>query len=158
MAFTPRQSSASGDSASAIIKPTPSLSSQNDLTRLSVNTSATSRPSSPPQDQDPSEDESESSDQSQDDTDIASDNDDSDTEDSGTELARPPKSLSPSPSPERRPVNVIGGDPLSHLSSLERTILIAVHNNTSISPGGVPITLIAKGLAGPRGPTVDEMW
>lgn len=147
----------SGRSQPAVIEPQHDIPSQYNLVQTPIATVDTKRPAHPSRTDEHSEDNSESSGQAQDDSDTVDESATSDTE--GSSTVRPPKSPSPSPSPGRQAYrSIIGDDPLSFLSSLERTVLIAVHDNASLYPGGVPITLIAQNLFVPLGPSPDDVW
>lgn len=153
--YPTRRNITSGPAQVITVKAGPSLLPQHNAVQSHVVTADTERTASPSEH---SENESDSSEQAQDDSSAVDGDDNSDTEDSDTARPHPPKSSSPSLSPEPQPYCLIGSDPLSYLSSLERTVLIAVHNNTSLCPGGVPVTLIAKGLNASHGPNPGELW
>ncbi|THH20677.1 hypothetical protein EW146_g717 [Bondarzewia mesenterica] len=81
--------------------------------------------------------------------DLSSGSDDSDY------LSIPPESPSPSPSPEppsptRNVQPFRRRDPYSHLTILQRGILLQIHANKADHPEGVPVALIVKGLARPN--------
>lgn len=154
--YSTKRSIISGPPQVTAIKAGPSLLPQHNAVQSHIVTADTERLANPSEH---SENESDSSEQVQDDSSAVDGDNDSDTEDSDTaRRPLPPKSPSPSLSPERQPSCLIGSDPLSYLSSLERTVLIAVHNNASLCPGGVPVALIAGGLNASHGPNPGELW
>lgn len=71
-----------------------------------------------------------------------------------------PGSHSPSPEPPSPLQNVQPyrrRDPYSHLTSLQRGILLQIHTHKSSFNEGVPVTLIVKGLAH-TSRSVDDFW
>lgn len=153
--YSTKRNIISGPPQVTAIKAGPSLLPQRNADQSDTVTTDTERLANPSEH---SEHESDSSEQAQDVSSAVDGDDDSDTEDSDTaRRPLPPKSPSPSLSPERQPYCLIGSDPLSYLSSLERAVLIAVHNNASLCPSGVPVALIARGLNASHGPKPGEL-